>query len=51
MRASKKELEDWRKNGRQRAKMQPIPHKVRDEIDDYEREEQWLVKQRNAWLS
>ena len=30
---------------------QQQPHEVHREIDEYEREEQWLVKQRKTWLS
>ena len=37
-------VQKWKQ--RQRAKMQPQPHEVRGEIDEYKREEQLLAKQR-----
>ena len=47
-RAKKKELGDWCENGsedRDAVKMQLPPCEICSELDEYEREEQWLTKQ------
>ena len=49
MRVRKKELGDWRENGseyRDAAKTQLPSHEVCGKLDEYEREEQWVAKQR-----
>ena len=49
MRVRKKELGDWcnnRSEDRDEAKTELPPHEVHGKLDEYEREEQWLAKQR-----